>query len=45
MSKAGDGGFSSFWFPAYIDLMLQAMLWIKMNCDVDPSGYGWKFKN
>jgi len=40
-----SGGFSSFWLPEYIDVLNEARTWIQMNCDSDPSGYGWKFRS
>jgi hypothetical protein len=40
-----SGGFSSFWLSDYIEVIKQAREWIQMNCEIDPSGFGWLFKD
>lgn len=40
-----DSGFSSYWLPEYIELMQEALKWLEANCDKDPDGYGWVFRD
>lgn len=36
---------SSFWLPEFVKVAERAMQWVTDNCDPDPSGFGWIFRN
>ena len=36
--------FSSFWLPEYIRVMKWAQDWLEEECDKDPSGFGYVFR-
>ena len=38
-------GWSSFYLPMYIRLMEEVQRWLEANCEKEPNGFGWRFKD